>query len=52
MTVPILRPYSITDSMINECGAVGGREIVSENQNTQGKPTAVPLYPPQSKASD
>jgi hypothetical protein len=52
MSLPILKPYSITDSMINECGAVGGRRIGSGYQNTQGKPIAVSFCPPQWKTSD
>jgi hypothetical protein len=48
MTMSVSKTYSVDDTMINECGAVGGgTRIGRENRRTRKKPSPVPLRPPQ-----
>lgn len=48
LTTPsVSRLYSITDSMINESGTVGGMTTDGESQSTQRRPALGKLCPPQ-----
>jgi hypothetical protein len=47
MTLLVLRLYSVSGSVINEYGAVGGMKIGRGNWSTQRKSAPVPFCPPQ-----
>jgi hypothetical protein len=47
MTLSVLRLHSISDKMINECGAAGGMRTGRGNWGTRRKPVPEPLCPPQ-----
>jgi hypothetical protein len=47
MILTVLRPYSISDRMINECGPDGGMKIGRRNLSTWRNPAPVPPSPPQ-----